>query len=130
MGDLTPFLVQIALQFKEAPFVTTDKYTIFSTSISVIVLVSYAIIFATAIYQINRKRLEIPDYLTTARQKLKAKLKKERFPKSLLVFKDEFKEDTAFDKNCLLIIKLEDIILNMNYIFMQELWLKTISILL
>ena len=120
LADLTPFLVQIALQFKEAPFITTDKYTIFSTSISVIVLISYAVIFATGLYQINRKRLEVPDYLSTAKRRLKEKLKKESYPKSLMVFKEEFKEDTAFDKNCLLIIKFEDVILSMNYIFMQE----------
>ena len=36
------------------------------------------------------------------------------------VFAEEFKNESVFDRNCLLILKLEDIILSMNYIFMQS----------
>ena len=32
----------------------------------------------------------------------------------------EFKNESVFDRNCLIILKLEDIILSMNYIFMQS----------
>ena len=59
IGDLTPFLVQIILQFKETPFVTNDGYTIFSTSMSVLVLFIYGLVFTAGIYQINRKRLHL-----------------------------------------------------------------------
>lgn len=102
-ADLTPFLVQIGLQFKEAPFTTSDGYTILTTCISVIVVFSYFLIFVSGFYQINRKRRDVPAYMGAARKKLKAKIEKERFPESLTVFVSEFKEDTRFDRNFLMI---------------------------
>ena len=120
IGDLTPFLVQIILQFKEVPFVTNDGYTIFSTSMSVLVLFTYGVVFTAGIYQINRKRLQVPDYMIQAKQKLKEKIEKDKFPESLEVLTENLKDDSLFDRNFLLITKLEDIILSMNYVFMQE----------
>ena len=120
IGDFTPFVVQIAIQFREAPFATSDRYTIFSICISIIVLLSYVIIFGVGIYQINRKRLQVPEYMEEARQKLEEKIEKDKFPESLEVFTQDFKDDSWLDKNFLLITKLEDIILSMNYVFMQE----------
>ena len=120
IGDFTPFIVQITLQFKEVPFATSDRYTIFSTSVAVIVLVTYVLILGVGIYQINRKRLEVPRYMKQARRKLKEKIEKDKYPESLEVFTESLKDDSLFDKNFLLLTKLEDIILSLNYIFMQE----------
>ena len=119
-GDFMPYLVHITLQFREAPFITRDPFIITSTCMSILILVSYLVIFSVALYQINRKRLKIPKYMSEARRKLKHRIKKEAFPKSLEVFSEEFKDDTAFDRNSLLLFKLKDLILSMNFIFMQE----------
>ena len=106
-ADLTPFLVQIGLQFKEAPFITSDRYTILSTCILVIVLFSYFLIFIGGIYQINRKRLDVPIYMKDVRKKLKARIEKDKFPESLTISTQEFKGEVGFDRNFLLIAKLE-----------------------
>ena len=120
IGDFGPFIVQIAIQFREAPFVTSDRYTIFSTSISIIVLLSYVIIFGVGIYQINRKRLQVPEYMEQARKRLRQRIENDKFPESLEVFTEDFKDDSWLDRNFLLITKIEDIILSMNYVLMQE----------
>ena len=118
-ADLTPYMVQITLQFKEAPFVTNDGYTNFSTSISVIILITYLTIIAVGLFQVNRKRLQVPDYLGEAKQKLKDRIDREKFPSSLTIYIEDFKIESIFDMNFLLIAKLEDIILSLNYVFMQ-----------
>ena len=119
-ADLTPFLVQIGLQFKEVPFVSADGYTILSTSISVIVLFSYFLIFAGGIYQINRKRIDVPEYMKSARRRLESRIEKEKFPLSMAIYTQEFKGEVGFDRNFLLIAKFEYVLLSLNYIFMQD----------
>ena len=57
-----------------------------------------------------------------ARKKLKARIEKDKFPESLTISTQEFKGEVGFDRNFLLIAKLEYALLSLNYIFMRELY--------
>ena len=83
-------------------------------------LFSYFLIFIGGIYQINRKRPDVPIYMKDARKKLCAKIEKDKFPESLTILTQEFKGEVGFDRNFLLIAKLEYVLLSLNYIFMQD----------
>ena len=55
-----------------------------------------------------------------ARKKLCARIEKDKFPESLTILTQEFKGEVGFDRNFLLIAKLEYVLLSLNYIFMQD----------
>ena len=120
LGDFTTLIVHIMVQFQELSFSNLDNYSIASVVVSVLILTAYAIIFAVAAYQVNKKRLTIPYYFTSARKKLKKRIEKDKFPVSMAVFQEEYNEDNRFDKNFMFVMKFQDLLVCVNFFFLQR----------
>ena len=120
LGDFTFLILQTMLQFHEISFQNMDTFSILSITATFLILVTYALIFGIGAYQVNKKRLEIPFYMTSARKKLQKRIEKDKFPPSLAVFKDELNDDHFLDKNFLFVLKFQDFLNCLNYFFLQE----------
>lgn len=87
VGDFSVLILQTMIQFHEVSFQELDAFSILSIVVTILILIAYALIIGFGIYQVNKRRLEIPSYMTSALKQLKKKIEKEKFPESLAVFK-------------------------------------------